>query len=173
MSQSRHLTLPMTVLALLLMIFPMIEVFVTSLPMRIGVAQWRFGVEGLVTNGLFFPLIGILLLLAAAGHAESPRRMTVVFWVGVFMAVALLALMASFTLDALQLYAVIPAKTRPSFRHAVGLALARAFLAVLTLGVVAAAAKRMSREARPARAGTPESALIARAMPVPPIRPAL
>lgn len=173
MIQSRHLSRPMILLAATLILFPIMEVIISSLPFRIGNTQWRFGVEGLLSGALFFQMIGILILLASATFGESSRLAKSALWTSVLMAVLLIALSASFALDALQLYSTLPEKVRPSFRHATILSVLRSLVSLAVLVSVAIAARRLSREVRPAKASAADSALISRSTAAPPIRPAM
>ena len=74
----------------------------TVLPAAWGDAGWRYGAVGLLAGFTLTPLLGGLLLSAAAlwgGHRGLLRVVAVVHVVG---AAVLLALMAGFSLDALQ-----------------------------------------------------------------------
>ena len=145
MTRQRHLVAPVALTGLSLLVFPLIEVAFTSTPFRIGDPIWRFGVEGVISGMMFFPMLGLLLLLAAAAIAESRVGNRAVMVVGFCGAVAIALLCAAFILDVLQVKATAAPRMYPAMKRAAISALMRdalAFAGFLTCGLAARRALR-------------------------------
>lgn len=148
--------------ALLLIVLPFVDILVTVLPVRLGEVQWRFGVAGLVANGLTLPLAGVLLVLAtaaASGHRLVARIFAVLSLVGALVGVVGLIML---TLDMIELRNQVRVETLPRFDAAGIGAIVKYSLGVVTallLGVGGwKAARRVPPGATSRGAGTRETA---------------
>jgi hypothetical protein len=115
---------------LMLILIPAIELAITSWPPQPGLLNWRFGAVGLVANSLLFPVIGLGILLFTAellGHARVQRGLSVF---AAFGCVLLIAAMAVFALDVLQLRSLVRGNARVGYDAVV-------VKATLNLGIAA------------------------------------
>lgn len=104
MSESRYsrLVLPGYFLASLLVILPIVDIVMISLPLEFGEVQWRFGFFGTLTRAANTPLLGIVIafmLAAMLGHRRRLRAMSA-FFVVIFVVALVVTIL--FALDALQ-----------------------------------------------------------------------
>jgi hypothetical protein len=101
-------------MAFILVVVPLVDAAVSTMPFHVRNVQWRFGAIGLFTNTLLTPGVGFMLAVVTAAllqHLRIQRVLTVVSWIA---AVALVGLLVVFALDALQTRAMVrPEMMRP------------------------------------------------------------
>ncbi len=108
---------------------------------------WRFGVAGLLSGALVLPLLGFGLMLVATAILEQPRLSLLLGVKTAVLAIAVLAILVVFGLDALQLRAQVVMGARRAFDMA-------SLKALLTYGFEAVVLTVLSVNAfRIARAG--------------------
>src|SRR5215211_8301386 len=76
---------------------------VAVIPLRLSVAQWRFGAVGTVSNSAVAPLLMALLAYVVAVASGDRTLLRVIAVLTTFLGVFLLAAIASFALDALEM----------------------------------------------------------------------
>jgi hypothetical protein len=125
-------------LAILLVVFPVVEGILGAWPLRFGDLRWRYGFIGLFSRSFTAPLFGVFLALvvgAICQHRVFNKVLAIAcfVWVGV----ALLA-MGSFSLDGLHMRATVPAEGTAGFAASMLLAFTRygiGMVVALLLGV--------------------------------------
>lgn len=123
----------------LFIITPVADGIANSLPIQASLATWRYGAVGAFANYLISPLFGALLLTATAsllGHRRTLRTLGVTW---ILAALLLLALAADFTLDVLQLRAMVPPEQAGVFKVGAGKALAKYLTSIATFILFASA----------------------------------
>ena len=76
MNRYRYLALPAYLAAAALILIPFTDAALSLYPWRPGVAQWRFGAVGLMSNAFMIPTAGLLIMLTTAlvlGHWRTLR----------------------------------------------------------------------------------------------------
>ncbi len=103
MMKTHHdLAWPFYLAALVIVVFPFVELVLTVWPPSPGVVSWRYGTVGLLARAIMTPLVGLVIIQATAtllGHARVQRAVTVL---GLAGAVVLLLTAALFALDLVQ-----------------------------------------------------------------------
>jgi hypothetical protein len=146
MQRSRHLVLPLTVFGLCFMIFPPLEVLMSTMPLRPGDVGWRFGTEGLLSSSILFPLIGMLMLMGAAVLRDSGTRARIMTWLSGAICLGIVALACAFLLDAIQLRSKVPLQSLPAFDRAAMFAVLRDAGALAVAIGFWVAARRIARD---------------------------
>ena len=92
-------------LAVILIVFTVMDLAQTVLPIHLGDVQWRVGAVGLLSRMMITPLLGLVVAYAVALLAEHRRVLrTMAVLDGLFVLVLLVGL-AFYALDALELRA--------------------------------------------------------------------
>jgi hypothetical protein len=154
MTQTRFLGAPAYFMGLVLVLFPLAESVLVVLPVRAGEVSWRFGATGLLSRALITPLLGILLVLAAALLLDHRRVLRVIAIISAVGALVLAGLIALFVLDALQMRAQVPPEAKTSFDLATISSAVKQVVTVALLAVFARAGWKASRSVPGARATT-------------------
>jgi hypothetical protein len=113
-SVARRLAPCLYLVAFILIVLPLFDAAMSTVPFRPGNVQWRFGAIGLLSSTLLTPGLGSLLAVVTAvtlQHVLVQRILAILSWVA---AAAVLALLVLFTLDALQTRPMV----RPEMRMA-------------------------------------------------------
>jgi hypothetical protein len=100
-SQARIVVRTATLAGALLVVVPLLNL-VNTWPLNPSSASWRFGAFGLLANTLLLPVIGALLLTAAAAWVSGRRRLWTLALLSGGATVGLLVFLGLFALDALQ-----------------------------------------------------------------------
>lgn len=111
----RALVTPAHAVAVLLVVFPLIDLVVNVWPPRIGELRWRYGTTGLLSGFLLTSLLGLLVMAVTANIAGQRRLLRVLGWVGWIGGLVLLAAIALFSLDVLQLRSAVPPAAKGVF----------------------------------------------------------
>lgn len=154
----------------LLVLVPLVDLALRSFPPQFGTLQWRFATAGLVLNNTGTILLGlglIGLVAALAGHRRTLRALGITTLV---LAVVVLALVALFALDAVQIRRLAaPNFKRPILASGLGAMFTGLFgiVALVTMGRAALAASRPTRATAAPRSRTTAAApLVAAGTPV-------
>ncbi len=148
MSPQRQLAAPAYLVALSLMFIPPIDTVAQVLPVRPNDVRWRFGFFGLISNALMLSLTGLLIACIVAALFEH-RRTQRVLGAGALVALfALLAGVAAFALDTLQVAGTLNPQARLAFRIATATAFVKALIGALTLAGFAWASFKAPRGVR-------------------------
>ncbi len=147
------LAAPFYLFALLLVALPLVDFVQNVGSFQPTSVQWRFATVGLFSGYLLTPLIGIVVAITVAairGHGVAQRVIAVLNLVA---ALVLLALMAGFVLDSLQLRASVPETRRAEFGIASVRAIVKYLATVVLLVALALRAFRIPVAHRETRAG--------------------
>jgi hypothetical protein len=106
---------PAYVVAGLLMLFSVLDVVLTVLPLSPGNVNWRFGVAGLAAAGLVGVLLAVLLAYVVALLTGQRRTLRVLAGLSILAAALALAFLAVLLLDAIQLSGSVPAQRKSVF----------------------------------------------------------
>jgi hypothetical protein len=163
----RRLRLPTYVVAALLSVVPIVEVFVNSLPIRISDPSWRLAVVAVATSAATTVLLSLLLVFVVGILAD---RVGALWFVGAACGcIALLSVIAagSFALDALQMRGQVKEAMAARYNIASLWALAKiglASVASLVLAVSAFRAAKSVQRATERLSRSPSSVLVSSAM---------
>src|SRR4051794_17704974 len=133
-SQGRRILGGLYPVALLLIVSPLIDLATAVWPIRPSEVSWRFGTFGLITSALVTPIVGIVLLQAAAALLGHARTLWVASVLSVVAGALLLIGTALFLLDAVQLRGTVVEAARQSYDLAAIKALLTGALEVFVLG---------------------------------------
>ena len=148
MTRYRYLALPAYAVAAALVLIPLTDASLSLWPWRPGLAQWRFGAIGLLSNALMIPAAGLLIVLVTAlvlGHWRTLRVLGALCALGALVTFTSLFL---FGLDAIQTRAQVAEVSRASFDAASFVAVGKLLLATIALAGFALAGLRTRRETR-------------------------
>src|SRR3954469_635806 len=115
MQRSRHMLVPMTLLGISLIALSPLEVLISAFPWRFGEASWRFGMEGLLSNSILYPIFGIVLLVGASGMSTSSVFARATWLISGLFCGGIILLIGAFALDALQVRGSVPAPNHSAF----------------------------------------------------------
>lgn len=162
MRNLRHIAMPAYLVAALLAIFPLMDLTLVLLPVRVAEVDWRVGAAGLLSRALLTPVLGSLLAFATALLLGQRRVLRVFSILGGMTAGILLAAIALLLLDGLQLRGQVPAQNRTAFDTASLVALGKYVMTAIVMLTVAVAARRASTGERTSDRlfiGTPRDAI--------------
>ncbi len=94
---------PFYVVALLLIFIPALDFWGTVSPTHLGEVRWRFGTLGILSGFFLTPLFGTVLLMAMAAMMEHGRVQLFAALINLLVGLTVLAAVALFTLDAIQI----------------------------------------------------------------------
>jgi hypothetical protein len=138
---------PIGLVALLLVVVPVFDLFANVWPLRPTSLHWRFGTSGLLSGFLLTPLLGMALLTAVAavnGRRGSLLALTMASAAG---ALILTALVPLFALDFLQLRGTVPPAEKALFDASGVKAVVKHAASALALAVLAVGNFRLWRAA--------------------------
>jgi hypothetical protein len=152
MDSRRTVALPFYLTALVIMLFPVVELALTIVPWSPTVVSWRFGAVGLLVRAIMTPLVGLAMVFGTALYLEHRGVLKLVAVVSWFGASTLLLLLAMFALDLMEFRGLVRPESSLAFDTSGAMVLAKllAGSAVLAaFGVSGArAARRLGKEAR-------------------------
>ena len=122
--------------AALLFLITLVDYLGNAWPFRPGEVGWRYGIVGMISTYLLSPLLGCLIASATAAWLPQPRvsrSLAIIMWVG---ALLLLAALAAFLLDSLQVRSAAAPEARWVTTTSFMLATAKIFLAAMALIVL-------------------------------------
>jgi hypothetical protein len=149
--------------AALLVLVPTIEVTAGAWPFQPDELSWRFGVGGIVLKTLVTPLLGIMLAMVAGVALEHRRAVRALAVLCLVVALGTVLVTAMFTLDFLQLRAIVEPRMKGGMTVASGTALMMAALiapAAAALGVGGWKATRRAGAARARRSSRADGMLV-------------
>jgi hypothetical protein len=106
----------LTLGALLLILDPFFQAGTQIFPLQLNNIQWRFNAANALSSVLILPYVGFTLLLAISRATESRGMSRLIGVVSVLMTLGLLAAMAVFALDALQLKTIVSTQMETAFK---------------------------------------------------------
>jgi hypothetical protein len=146
----------------LLIIFPLLDAFLTVWPIRAGEVSWRFGAVGIFSRALMTPLFALVLAYAVAlalEHRVMQRVISVFAGIG---ALCMLAASGFFILDAVQMRTQVQEQMKTAFDVASVVALGKITIVAIVAIVLCVAAFRSARGKTPAasRGGRQEAKIM-------------
>ncbi len=159
----RTLALPLYLLALVMCLLPLADLLPALRPLQLGSAHWRYGAIGLLGNALLLPLAGLMLAVGTAVVLEHTMARRVLAWLSLAGAVVLLATMADFAMDALEIRGSMPARVASAFAFATVISLCKQLLGLALLASVGGGQLRALRGRRSAAQSAAPMPLLATA----------
>jgi hypothetical protein len=101
--------------AFLLVVVPFVQAGSQLWPLQLGNIQWRFSAANALSSVLLLPFLGLTLLVFAARIAANRTAAKFAGAIGAVLSVVLLASLALFALDALQLKKIVPSQQMNAF----------------------------------------------------------
>lgn len=154
MSSDRYqrLALPGYVLAALMFVFPVVDIWVISVPTDWGDVQWRFGFLGTMTRVAETLVLALLLTFMLAAMLRHRRRLRVMSVVALVAFVVMLGISALFAFDALEVRPML----NPQFAGPFDRVMAVGMLKIIAWTVILAAfswagfssSRRLARQRR-------------------------
>jgi hypothetical protein len=142
---SSTLSGPLYLIAVFLIVVPVTDFLGQIAPLQLGNVEWRFASVGLMSGFLLTPLLGIVLAIAVAAARKHVTVQRLIAIANGIFAIALLAALALFVLDTLQLGSVVSDEQSDAFGSAATRALVKHFAAMITLGWLARAGFRVAQ----------------------------
>jgi hypothetical protein len=99
-----------------LFVIPLVDVASQVWPLRPGLAEWRYGTIGLISNYFLTPVLGLILAGAAAVSSGHRRVQRALGGAGLAIAAVTVVLGLAFALDVVQLRRQVSAEALPMFR---------------------------------------------------------
>jgi hypothetical protein len=134
---------PLFAVAALFVVVPIYDFLLSAPPVDLASVEWRFATASLLSGHALTPILGLSLALGIAGVQKWRRLEWVLVIVCLTSGVLLLAVSASFLLDAQQLRASVPVDGRPAFNSAWHRALLTQALSAVVLVALGWGARRM------------------------------
>lgn len=156
----------LTLGALLLIIVPFFQAATQIFPLQLNNIEWRVRSANVLSSVLILPYVGCTLLLAISRATESRAMSRLIGVVSVLMTLGLLAAMAVFALDALQLKTIVSTQMEDAFKMTILRVMVVCVLHVIAFLVLALAGFRTpgdsprARRAASARSEDPSAGLI-------------
>ena len=116
------------------------------LPARLGDPQWRYGAVGLGAGFLLTPLLGFVMLAAAAAVLRHGTVLRVTGIVNLTVAVLLVIAVVFFVLDALQIRGSVPSEARTTFDIGVVKALIKNLTGASALAWLGIASRKVGKD---------------------------
>lgn len=139
---------------------PVLESLANLWPYHFGLAQWRFGALGTLSNMLAPSMIGLFLLAIVAGLASDRIVLWFLAAVGVTAGVVASCSSIMFVLDAIQTRANINPKALNRFDFATALALTRLLFVAAAGIIISVQVFRHLRAVAKSRAGSRSPLLV-------------
>ncbi|MBV6521718.1 MAG: hypothetical protein MNPFHGCM_01862 [Gemmatimonadaceae bacterium] len=138
------LSAPFYAFGLLLIGHPLLDFVTSVLPVSPTNIQWRFATVGLLSNFLMTPMLGLGIMIVVAAVREHLVFQRVLAIVNTVAALVLIAFVALFVLDIVQLNASIQPEGLKEFQSAAFKAVLKHISAIIVLCLFAAAGWRVS-----------------------------
>jgi hypothetical protein len=144
---------PLYAVAAMLIVVPLSELGAQlGWTVQPGVLNWRTGAVGLLSGVVMTPMVGLLIAVVTAcvfEHRWAQRGLAILAGLGALAAVAILA---GFTLDAFQLRPAVAANMQRSFTFAMVKAIINFSLSSITLAIICIATARLAWSRRAPKA---------------------
>lgn len=141
-----RLELPACFVAILLIVFPLLDTWLAVLPMNLTDLRWRYGAAGLFSEAVMTPLLGVLILLGVAVGRARRRLLYVLLWGSAILAAILLLVVTVVALDAWELRVQVQPEQQTSFLVASLVAVGKLGLGILGFALVVGAARGALRD---------------------------
>ena len=148
----------------LLVFIPVLQALSQIWPLQLNNIQWRFQVANVLSSVLLLPYLGLQLIAVTARRSGGRGIERVIGVVALLSSLVLLASIAVFVLDALQLKTIVQSRAMEGFQLTVGrvvLVVVVFFVAFLLMGIALLRGKKKDTDSNKSRAkATEESVLI-------------
>ena len=115
MRYEQKVVLPAYALALIMIFFPVIDFVLQVWPPVLQQSSWRFGAIGIVSRLLITPFLGLFVILVVATWREHLRVLQAFTLLNALLVLVFLALAVVFTLDGLEVRALVTPETAERF----------------------------------------------------------
>jgi hypothetical protein len=115
MRYEQKVVLPAYALALIMIFFPVIDFVLQVWPPVLQQSSWRFGAVGIVSRLLITPFLGLFVILVVATWREHLRVLQAFTLLNALLVLVFLALAVVFTLDGLEVRALVTPETATRF----------------------------------------------------------
>lgn len=148
----RRLRAPGYVILCIAMVLPLVDMFMSVMPMKPAMVAWRFGTVGLFASAVGAPLLVLFLIYVLALSVGDLKVVVVCGAVAALLALLLIGGTGTFALDALQMKARVQAAGLPRFYTASAQAVIKLILQGIASVVLAISIFRTVRNPRLAAA---------------------
>jgi hypothetical protein len=124
--------------AFVLVFWPAVDLLTNTMPFRLGDVRWRYGFGGILAGFLHTPILGLVIATFVAYGRRSRMTLRALASLELLAALALVIVMVMFALDAVQMRAMRPPESLPSFIAGAAISEAKhltAFLVLVSLGI--------------------------------------
>lgn len=143
---------PITIMAVLLVVTPLLQVAAALGSFRPDSVGWRFGAVGLLSGSLLTPLLGIFMAVLAAHLLGKRVLLRILSIIAMLAAMGVIAMLLLFALDALQMHASVAPNFMRPWWIATGQSIFNQTLALLALSATGLSGWRASRRPHTERA---------------------
>jgi hypothetical protein len=144
--KQKYLATPAYLVALLLILFPLVDTTLGVWPLRFTNVGWRFGTIGMFSRAVMTPALGVLIIFTVALLFEHRRTLRTVSILNAVMLVLTLIALPLFMLDGLQNRATIRQDAKLAFDVAIVVAVCKMLIGALVTGLFAWYGWRASRK---------------------------
>ena len=146
--------------ALIVLVLPLIDTIVGTLPAQPGGVEWRFGAMGIASRALVTPFIALLIALGFSVAAEQYRVTRLIGFLSLVMCIVLVAIMGLFALDSVQMRASVQPGMRSAFDVTVAISFVKYIVATIGAAVFGMAGLRFSGKKAVATPRNPRTAVV-------------
>jgi hypothetical protein len=146
----RRLRAPGYLILGIAMVFPLLDLLVSVLPLRPATVVWRFGAVGLLSSAIGAPLLILFFIFVLAYFSGDRKIMVVCAAIAALIALVMIGMAGTFALDALQMKRRVQAAAQAKFLMACAQALLKLAFEGLAALVLAVSAFRTLRGAKAA-----------------------
>ena len=151
MNRYRFLALPGYCIGIFLIVVPVMDTLLSTMPLSPSIVGWRFGALGLLANAFMTPLVGLFMLLALAAALDHRGAIRTLALLSAVAAVCILLGLGLFVLDTVQMRSQVRAQAKTTFDKATLVAIAKYLFTAVVLAIVGIkgwkASRRSGREA--------------------------
>jgi len=144
----------------LLILLSLVDLVANIWPLQFGQLEWRYGAWGLLSAYLLTPLLGTILLAAAAALLGHNRALSVLSWLNLTAAGLLVVGSVLFVLDVVQLRGAVPLGDQSRFDTGAAKALIKYFAVGGVLAWLGFACRSAARQATASRARRGDSGVL-------------
>jgi hypothetical protein len=146
MHHLRRFGVPVLVVALILIVFPMLDFVQAVWPVQVGDIKWRVLSMGSLAQLMGLPILGLLMAYGGAVLLEQPKLLRTLAIVNGVMFTFLALGVLFYVVDALQMRAQARDATVKDYDLGIVTSLVRFAIALVFLAVVAVMERRASKE---------------------------
>lgn len=132
------------------MVLPLLDLFVSLIPLRPATVMWRYGAVGFLSSAISVPLLMIFLVYALAYFSGDRKTMILCAILATVITLLMIGGAGTFALDALQMKRRIQEAAQPRFMLTSGMALVKLVLEGLAALVLAVSVFRTLNGAKAA-----------------------